>query len=578
VITTRAVGAVLAVVVMASACTQDEGPPPLPSARAAAEEFVAAWDSGDFDAMAEMIAPSGGAWTEERLAGLFDRASTDGAIESYDVSLPAAVEETPGSRPSASPLTATADVAVDYVSTAAARPLSFEGSMTLVLERGADEWAVEWKKSMLWPGIDGAVGFRVESRWLERGAILDRNKRPLARRGPPDERFYPYGALAGSTVGNLEPLTKKDVADGPTGVPGDLAGGSGLEAAFQDTLAGTPTAKVTVVDKHDEVLDVVGRLKGRPGASVRTTLDVDVQRAAESAYGDTVGGAVVMDPGSGDLLAIVSSSPFDPNNYVGIDITPFNRALSGLYPPGSSMKVVTSAAALDTGTVTPETAFPGPKEYQGVRNFEGEHFTSLSFASALKFSVNTIFAQVALKLGGKELFRYAKAFGFNSSPKMPLGAATSSFPFPEDAGDLMFGAIGQAQVVATPLQMASVAAAVANGGKRMEPRISFDEKKSGVRIMKPKTASQLTEMMIGVVIGGTGSAANVTGLDVAGKTGTAEVDIAGKRKNHAWFICFAPGHDPKLAVAVVSELGGVGGEVAAPLARQILLGAIPYVS
>ena len=567
--------ALTALVLILGACTGDDGPPPLPSAAATAEEFVAAWDSGDHDAMAAMISDE--RWSATRLAGLFDRITADGAVESYDVALPAAVEETPGARPTESPLVATADVAVDYVSSASKRPLSFEGAMTLELEPGADDWSVRWSKSMLWPGIRRAAGWRVDYEWLDRGAILDRHRRPLARRGPPDERSYPYGALAGSTVGNLEPLTKKDIGEGAAGAPGDLAGGSGLEAAFQDSLAGTPTSKVAVVDRRGNVLTVAGRRRGKPGSSVRTTLDVDVQRAAESAYGDTVGGAVVMDPRSGDLLAIVSSSPFDPNNYVGTDITPFNRALSGLYPPGSSMKVVTSAAALDTGTVTPESTFPGPKEYQGVRNFEGEHFTSLSFASALKFSVNTIFAQVALKLGGKELFRYAKAFGFNRSPMMPLGAATSSFPFPEDAGDLMFGAIGQAQVVATPLQMATVAAAVANGGKRMEPRISFQEDESGERIMTHKTATQLTEMMIGVVVGGTGSAANVSGLDVAGKTGTAEVDVAGKRKNHAWFICFAPGHDPKLAVAVVSELGGVGGEVAAPLARQILLGAIPYV-
>ena len=112
----------------------------------------------------------------------------------------------------------------------------------------------------------------------------------------------------------------------------------------------------------------------------------------------------------------------------------------------------------------------------------------------------------------------------------------------------------------------------------MEPRISFDEDVTGERIMKPKTAADLTQMMIGVVVAGTGSAANVSGLDVAGKTGTAEVDVAGKRKNHAWFICFAPGNDPVIAVAVVSELGGVGGEVAAPIARQIMLGAYPYVT
>lgn len=558
------------------ACTDDDGGPSLPSARAAADEFMAAWTDGDYAAMAGMIARSSGIWTEPRLRDLFDKLTVDGAVKSFSARL-GPPGTTNGPSPTGSPLTERVPFTVTYVSQASVSPVTFDGALRLEYDDDEGAWAVRWKRSLLWPGVAGAAGFRVEDKWLARGAILDRNKRPLARRAPPDERSYPYGALAGSTIGNLEPLTKKDVAEGAVGSVGDLAGGSGLEAAFQETLAGVPTSTIAVVDRRGEVLDVVGRRKGAAGDNVRTTLDVDIQRAAESAYGDTVGGAVVEDPRSGDLLAIVSSSPFDPNNYVGVDITPFNRALSGLYPPGSSMKVVTSAAALDTGAVTPESQFPGPKEYQGVRNFEGEHFTTLSFASALKFSVNTIFAQVAQKLGAKDLFRYAESFGFNQSPTMALGAATSSFPRPEDSADLMFGAIGQAQVVATPLQMASVAATVANRGKRIEPRISVRDDKSVTRVMKPKTAAQLTEMMEGVVVGGTGSAANVTGLNVAGKTGTAEVDVGGKRKNHAWFICFAPGSDPTLAIAVVSEYGGVGGEVAAPLARQILLGALPYV-
>jgi peptidoglycan glycosyltransferase len=284
-----------------------------------------------------------------------------------------------------------------------------------------------------------------------------------------------------------------------------------------------------------------------------------------------------MEPKSGDVLAVVSSSPFDPNNYVGVEISPFNRALSGLYPPGSVMKVVTASAALDTGTVTPTTQVTGPKEYRGVRNFAGGRFGTISFASAVQNSVNTAFAQVALDLGGKVLTEYAGLFGFNREHEMPLATARSSFPRPASDGELMFAAIGQAQVLATPLQMASVAATVANGGTRMEPRISFEDAKAGNRVMTKRSARDMTDMMVAVVRGGTGSRANIGGVTVAGKTGTAEVDVGGKRKNHAWFICFAPAEDPKVAVAVVSELGGVGGEVAAPLAARILLGILPVV-
>jgi peptidoglycan glycosyltransferase len=309
---------------------------------------------------------------------------------------------------------------------------------------------------------------------------------------------------------------------------------------------------------------------------VKTTLDARVQRAAEAGLGATVGAAVVLDPKNGDILALATSDPLDPNSYVGASgVIPFDRSRVGLYPPGSSMKVVTASAALDTKTVTPTSRFPGPYDYRGVHNFHHEHFSDISFADALKFSVNTVFAQVAEKVGAAKLYRYGKLFGFNSAPDLPLSVETSSFPRPQDDADLMFSAIGQAAVVATPLQMATVAGTVANGGRRMDPRITLAQKPSGHRVMKVSTARTMTTLMEGVVQGGTGSAANIAGADVAGKTGTAEVDVGGQRKNHAWFICFAPGGAPKAAVAVVAEYGGVGGEVAAPIARTILEGVLP---
>jgi penicillin-binding protein A len=285
-----------------------------------------------------------------------------------------------------------------------------------------------------------------------------------------------------------------------------------------------------------------------------------------------------MDPATGDLLAVVDSGAFDPGNYVGVaGVASFNRALVGLYPPGSAMKVVTASAALDTRTVRPTTNVTGPKEYKGVRNFESGEFGAIDFATALKFSVNTAFAQVAEDLGGRALTRYATAFGFNKPPALPVEAAESSFPPPQDLSDVMWGSIGQAQVLATPMQMASVAATVANGGRRMEPRIAMGERLVGERAIERRTARTMTALMENVVVGGTGSAARIAGVRVAGKTGTAEVDVAGKRKNHAWFVCFAPADDPKVAIAVVSEYGGIGGEVAAPIAGRMLIRVLPLV-
>jgi penicillin-binding protein A len=227
--------------------------------------------------------------------------------------------------------------------------------------------------------------------------------------------------------------------------------------------------------------------------------------------------------------------------------------------------------------VTPSSTVTGPQEYKGVRNFESGVYNSIPFSSAVRYSVNTAFAQVAEDLGAKRMTRYAEAFGFNRTPDMPLEIAQSSFPQPEGLGDLMWASIGQAQVLSTPLQMATVAATIANRGKRMESRVEKDARPVGERAVSRRTAAQVAALMEDVVVGGTGIAARISGLRVAGKTGTAEVDVNGKRKEHAWFIAFAPVEEPVVAIAVVAELGGVGGRVAAPLARQILISVLPHL-
>jgi peptidoglycan glycosyltransferase len=548
---------------------------------AAADEFIAAWNDQDAAAMVGALdAGSKESWPAPRLRRLMKVAQRSGAIEDMAIERSGPVEEPPEAafeEEGAAPV-ATVPYTIAYRSEAIPRSVSLEGELSLAYSREADAWAAEWDRELMWPGHEGAARFAIEYEWLRRGAILDRRGAKLAV-GRSESRRYPRGAVGGITVGHIEPVSKKDLKDHGRAVhAGDLVGASGLEQGLDDVLAGEPRVLLSVVDRRGRPLEVLARRRGKPGRDVRTTLDVDVQRAAEAAYGSTTGGAIVMDPKTGDLLAVVSSSPFDPNNFAGVaGIEPFNRALSGLYPPGSSLKAMTGAAALESKVVKESTPLTGPQEYMGVRNFESGEFGTIDFATAVRFSVNTAFAQVAEDLGARRLTRFAEAFGFNRKPSMPLDAGSSSFPFPEDLGDLMWGSIGQAQVLATPLQMATIAATIANDGKRMEPRVELRGPKERERVVSRKTAAIMTRLMENVVQGGTGTAANIAGARVAGKTGTAEVDVNGQRMNHAWFICFAPANDPKVAVAVVSELGGVGGEVAAPLARGILSSVLPLV-
>jgi cell division protein FtsI/penicillin-binding protein 2 len=418
--------------------------------------------------------------------------------------------------------------------------------------------------------------WRVHERWPRRAPILDRHGRVLAA-GPAGKRRYPQGSLAGSTVGHLGDASKKDRKNLPDFYRvGDLFGASGLEAAYNDRLAGSPSQFLQVLNGKHEVVATLGRAPGAPARPLRSTLDVRVQRAAEAGYGSTTGGAVVLDPANGNLLGVVSSSTIDPGDYVGAeDFQPFNYALTGLYPPGSSFKVITASAALDSRKLTPKSTFNAPLDYRGVTNFESESFSSISFAGALAASVNTVFAQIAERVGARLMHDYATRFGFNQAPDPELRAATSSYPRPVDDGELLWSAVGQARDLATPMEMATVAATIANRGVRMEPRLAFVEKPSAQRVVRRKVAGQMNRMMQGVVTGGTGTAAQIPGTPVAGKTGTAEVSVDGTIMNHAWFICFAPADKPRVAVAVVSDLGGIGGEVAAPLARSILEGVLP---
>jgi peptidoglycan glycosyltransferase len=547
----------------------------LAAAPQVAEGFVQDWIDADRAGLTEA---TGDAKAVRRFLRSLRKAEIDGAIAGFDVTIDETVEP-----PSFDELGEADDLVIgvpytiEWSSEAVSETAALDGAFEMTYSRADEAWTPKLDRSLLWPGIEGAAGFEVYVTLLRRGSIFDRNGNVLARsRGA--RRIYPQGEVGGTAVGHLERLSD-DVAAGAAGMEvGALVGGSGIEAALEDTLSGSPRAELVVVDPDENELTTLVTDAGSPGDDVTTTLDIDVQRAAQMAFGDITGGAVLIEPDTGDLLAVVSSSPFDPGTFVGAEgFEPFNRALSGLYPPGSSMKVVTAAAALDSGTFTATSQVTGPREYKGVTNFESGTFGSITFGEALQNSVNTAFAQIAEELGAGRLHDYAESFGFNEPPGMMLDAATSSYPLPAGLGDLMWSSVGQAQVLASPLQMASVAATVANKGQRMEPRIDADAPPAGERVVSAKTARVMTGLMERVVQSGTGVNAQVPGVRVAGKTGTAEVDVEGERMNHAWFVSFAPAGRPKVALAVVSELGGIGGQVAAPLAQRILTAVLPLL-
>ena len=269
----------------------------------------------------------------------------------------------------------------------------------------------------------------------------------------------------------------------------------------------------------------------------------------------------------------------------------FNRATQAGYPPGSTMKVVTATAALDSGEFTPSSTLSGrsPVEIDGVplSNSGGEQFGTIDMTTALTNSVNTWWAQAAEELGKDTMFKYMDRFGFNAKPRLdyPSFQLATSGVFegnrlldPSDPIDIGRVAIGQERLRVTPLQMAEVAAAVANNGELMEPRlwsrmIDPDGRETRLdparqsRVMSEDTAAELNEMMQNVVAEGTGTAAAVSGIDVAGKTGTAEVTGG---VNQAWFIGFAPASDPQIAIScTVERTSGFGGETCGPIFKAV---------
>jgi len=424
---------------------------------------------------------------------------------------------------------------------------------------------------------------------IKRGAILGFDGSVIARsvrRSGFYHRVYPQGALAPQLVGY------DSVRYGRTGI----------EAQMNDELLGTASG----LGVRSWVDQILGR---KPtGADVATTLVPDVQTVAQGALAGKKGAIIALDPVTGAVIASASAPSYDPRRLEDDweqlirdeDAPLLGRPLQGLYAPGSAFKVVTAAAGLESGVVIPETRFVDTGTYVvyggKVTNYDGAVYGPHDFETALTQSINTSFGKVGNELGRRRLVEAMQRFGFWQVPplELPSGAVFASGRYddegllsPEAQMDplaVAWAACGQEQVLATPLQMALVASAVANGGPVMRPYVVQEVRTADGRVVEqatpaewltaiqPATALSLNAMMQRVVTSGTGTGAAVEGVKVAGKTGTAE---RGDGTNLAWFIGFAPADDPRVVVAVVVEdTLSTGGSEAAPMAALVLRAAL----
>lgn len=416
-----------------------------------------------------------------------------------------------------------------------------------------------------------------------RGRILASDGSVLAHtvRGT---RAYPMGDAVAQTVGYVS----------------QRYGTSGLE----DTYDGALTPNDTSGDVFTQLDDIRHALSGvsRPpsGADVVTTIEPAIQQALYEHLSEHDRAAgVVLDPRSGAVLAMASVPSYDPNSFdtefTGLQSDPhsplLNRAIQGLYPPGSTFKMFTAASALDGGTVTMDSTFDDPG-YLVVgnatfHNNEDEATGTADLTTAFALSSNVDFAQIALKMGAEEFYRYLSRFGMGDRLDFELPTERDRIPPVAGIvpGELAQMGFGQGALLMTPMQMALVAATIANDGNEPKPYLVRQLIRQGTRqdVASPgilatpvsaDVAGEVKKMMVAVVARGTGTAAELPDVTVAGKTGTA-TNPSGAA--HSWFVCFAPAEHPRVVVAVIVENGGYGATVAAPIAADVLRVALRTV-
>jgi peptidoglycan glycosyltransferase len=481
----------------------------------AAQRFVMAWARGDRAAMWRELTPQARRATpERRFATAYANANRAAGVR--EVKLGGLGEERDGRV--AVPVTVRTDVFG-----------AIRGRIELPVSGTGDEAGVDWNFALRLPGL--------------------RADEAVVRRSGREPRRAPILAADGSRLA-------------ATALGAEIAGRTGeqptgLERLYDDRLGGHPSARLLFGDR------VIARTKAVRGRPVRTTLRPALMQTATEALGGKLGGVAVIRPRDGAVQALGG------------------LAVSAPQPPGSTFKIITTAAALEAGVATPESTYPvrTAATLSGVqlRNASGEACGG-SLRVAFAESCNSVFAPLGAKLGARRLVAAAQAFGFNEKPRIPA-AKPSTISKPDQLkDDLAVGAaaIGQDRDLATPLAMASVGATIALGGRRARPRITTLQPVVRRRAVPSRVARQVNGMMVDVVRGGTGTAAALPGVTVAGKTGTAELrpNSSDPKDADAWFVAFAPAERPRVAVAVMLVGAGFGGTAAAPVARQVLAAAL----
>ncbi len=439
-------------------------------------------------------------------------------------------------------------------------PWRYQGGVDLVHEDG--DWRVAWTRAALYPSMGEDSNIALVREQGPRAVIVARDGQPLAAGGPGEAPRVT--GLGGPLVGQVSVMTDAEARRrGLSYAAGDIAGATGVESSFEDRLAGPPHGRIEV-RSPGQPAEVVHTFGGERPDPLSLTIDYATQRAAEAAVaGVTLPVALVaIDSTTGAIRAVANNPPG------------YDRALLGVYPPGSTFKIVTAAALLAAGLAPDETVqCPGevrPGDSAPFVNAFGEDLGPITFTDAFAESCNTAFVAEGFGLGGHRLEEMAETFGFNQTYRVGLPMELASFPLPESDTELGAASIGQGRVSVTPLHMATVAAAARSGTWR-PPFLTGPQPTEGAHPLPPLAAAALPALMREAVRSGTGVAAAVEGRDVGGKTGTAEFGEEDPLETHAWFAGFVG----DLAYAVVVEGGGVGGDVAAPIVHQFIAALPP---